>query len=174
MTKSYFNGVLQQEYLKDMGIVKLGDIIAILKHAKSEDGKRTTEKVYKSVSNLATEPKTQSEAQVKANDKINRRPEAKTEPKATVRTVSVKTDHLLPSSSTTTSKLTSRLGPPAPKSFLDLGIGAEKSAKEDIFKRLDKASTSVRLLLEKFSIFKMFLSFPAPEIPRAVCVWSSR
>jgi len=49
---------LNKEYLKDLEITVLGDVIAILKHAKKEQNKRTTDRVLARPS-LADEPKPQ-------------------------------------------------------------------------------------------------------------------
>lgn len=113
---------LNKEYLKDMGITVLGDIISILKHAKDVQGQITTDRALKSAS-----PSHSSSAPPPIEKKTTVVKKVVTLPKPVS---SVSSDL---GSSSKKETVTARLGPPATRVFQPSSVVDKKPA---IFSRL--------------------------------------
>ena len=67
---------LNKDYLTEMGILVLGDVIAILRHAKNVHSQLAREKALQGASNIAATPRRQTAASRTVNHYIGKDPEA--------------------------------------------------------------------------------------------------
>merc|ERR1711981_18947 len=174
---------LNKEYLKDLEITVLGDVIAVLRHAKTVQQKRTTEKVLMpengskpqgSSSRIVIKPPTEQRI-----IKTLTTPPKQSEPKVTAK-IPVKTT------------LTSRLGPPKSRNFNEtpsekthdrrVSFGGKRSPEPRKLKKYIKVTTLANgqklreviepddPLLERAIIQKK--SFSTSSLPRSVPISS--
>jgi len=125
---------LNKEYLKDLEITVLGDVIAILKHAKKEQNKRTTDRVLARPS-LADEPKPQKPSSserrvIKPIEEKIIKPEISSE--ATFSS----------SVSTKAATVTARLGPPKAREFNDQNVEKKGGIRDFDYKEFHESSNN--------------------------------